>query len=184
MHYQRNKRLGDPGAAGRLTRQNANEECDYEGCENPSMRSGLCWGHDTQKKKGQELRPLRKAFGKGLSIEEKLEMYSSPPNAKGCRIWTGGMQENGYPTVAQNWTGSKLAHRVSYMVNAGEKIASDTMVHHMCSNSQCVEPSHLQAVRPHENVAEMLERRFYKSRIAALEKALAEVSPSHPLLED
>lgn len=183
MHYQRNKRLGDPGQSGRITNENAGESCSFEGCGMPAARAGLCWGHDSQARRGADLRPLRQSYGKGMTVDEKLEMFSLPPNENGCRLWAGGMQENGYPTIAENWTGSQLTHRVAFMVSTGEKILGDTQVHHVCANSSCVEPSHLQAVRPHENVAEMLERRYYRNRIAALESALADISPSHPLLE-
>jgi len=48
-------------------------------------------------------------------------------------------------------------------------------VHHVCGNSLCVEPSHLQVVTPAANTAEMLERTHYKARIASLEQALAAV---------
>lgn len=183
MHYQRNKRLGSPGQPGRITNENAGKPCSFEGCGGPAARSGLCWSHDAQKRRGRPLTPLRESYGRGMSVEEKLERFSLPKNEDGCRIWVGGVQENGYPTIAANWTGSKLTHRVAYMVNAGERILGDTQVHHICANSACVEPTHLQAVRPHENVAEMLERRYYRNRIADLESALAEFDPNHKLLE-
>lgn len=183
MHYQRNKRLGDPGQPGRITNENAGLECSFDGCSNPATRTGICWGHDGQRRRGQELRPLRVSFGRGLSVEEKLEKFALPPNANGCREWTGGIQENGYPTIADNWTGSRLAHRASLMVHLGERFESDVMVHHVCANSRCVAPEHLQAVRPHENVAEMLERRYYKKRIMDLERALRDLDPTHAALE-
>lgn len=64
----------------------------------------------------------------------------------------------------------------------GEIIPSHKPVHHKCAEPLCFNPIHLQVVQPHENTAEMLERRYYLQRIADLETALRLVAPSHPLV--
>lgn len=52
------------------------------------------------------------------------------------------------------------------------------------ASPMCVNPNHLQQVTARENIAEMLARNDYVRRIAALERALAEADPQHPLLMD
>lgn len=54
--------------------------------------------------------------------------------------------------------------------------------HHMCANSTCVNPDHLQPVSHNENTAEMMQRQYYVARIRELEDALASLSPEHVLL--
>ena len=64
------------------------------------------------------------------------------------------------------------AHRVSYQEHVGP-IPMGSVVHHTCANRACINPKHLQLLSSTENVAEMLERRAYKDRIAELEAELA-----------
>lgn len=58
----------------------------------------------------------------------------------------------------------------------------DSVVHHVCARTSCVNPDHLQRVTQRENAAEMLERNYYLGRIAALEAALMGMDPTHPLV--
>lgn len=55
-------------------------------------------------------------------------------------------------------------------------------VHHIRAEPLCCSPRHLQVVTPQENVAEMLERRYYLARIADLEAALSVIDAMHPLI--
>lgn len=55
--------------------------------------------------------------------------------------------------------------------------------HHVCANTMCVNPEHLQAATHVENIAEMKARRSYEARIAELEAALMDIDPEHPLLD-
>ncbi len=54
--------------------------------------------------------------------------------------------------------------------------------HHMCGNSGCVNPDHLQPVTDRDNIAEMHQRHAYLARIRELEAALVRLEPNHPLL--
>lgn len=97
----------------------------------------------------------------------------------GCWIWSGRIND-GYPTVKIG----KRTHQVHRLILEAKHEASlgSQAAHHMCSVSRCVNPEHLQPVTHRENVAEMLARQSYLSRIRELEAALAQVSPDHPLL--
>lgn len=92
-----------------------------------------------------------------------------------CWIWVGRARKKKKGTYGQfNYQGRSIAsHRYSYQQATGIELDSHTPVHHKCSNSLCVNPVHLQAITPQENTAEMLERRWYKARIAELEAKLA-----------
>ncbi|MDN5919384.1 MAG: HNH endonuclease [Pseudonocardia sp.] len=57
---------------------------------------------------------------------------------------------------------------MSYIVSVGA-IPDGQYVHHRCANRMCVNPDHLQLTTARENTAEMLRRRYYEARIAALE---------------
>lgn len=119
-----------------------------------------------------------------MTLEQRFEYYAGAPNERGCREWTGGINENGYGTIfIQKGRGNRLAHRVAVEIATGEPVSEGMPVHHTCANRRCVEASHLRVVEAWENTAEMMERQSYIKRIAKLEQALFSVSPDHPLLK-
>lgn len=95
-----------------------------------------------------------------------------------CWRWTGHVRtgKKNRPYGQFNFKSTHMgAHRYSYQLATGEILVSHTPVHHTCSDTLCVNPKHLQATTPHENTAEMLERRWYKARIAELEARVTEL---------
>lgn len=95
-----------------------------------------------------------------------------------CWKWIGAVRqkENSRAYGQFNFKSKQMsAHRYSYQLATGETLVSHTPVHHTCSETLCVNPKHLQATTPHENTAEMLERRWYKARIVELEGRVAEL---------
>lgn len=62
-----------------------------------------------------------------------------------------------------------LMHRVSKSADVGRWLLPHEVVHHKCANKSCINPSHLQVVEQAHNAAEMMNRRYYEQRIAALE---------------
>lgn len=99
-------------------------------------------------------------------------------NEAGCWVWP--KTKDGYPvaTIGKRWV---QVHRLSLEARLGKPLG-DQPAHHICANSACVNPEHLQPVTHRENSAEMLARRYMERRIAALEDALALAVPDHPLL--
>ena len=89
-----------------------------------------------------------------------------------CWHWTGYVMSVGYGQF--HWNGTKRAHRVAYRLWIGE-IPEGSVVHHSCSTRHCVNPEHLQIVSPNENIAEMLERTYYKERIKELEENIRQL---------
>lgn len=97
-----------------------------------------------------------------------------------CWIWPR-CTKDGYPVV--KWGSSTTGlHRIVLEVKHGAALGSQH-AHHICANSACVNPDHLQPVTHRDNIAEMLARQSYLSRIRELEAALAALDPDHPLLQ-
>lgn len=64
---------------------------------------------------------------------------------QGCWFWLGTKQARGYGRVA--FQGRRyVAHRLAYILTHGP-IPDDLALDHLCSNTSCVNPDHLQLVR-------------------------------------
>jgi len=111
---------------------------------------------------------------------QELKMRCVVDKKHGCWVWQRRLK-NGYPV--QKWSNKQVqVHRLSLEAKHGRPLGSQ-VAHHKCANSSCVNPNHLQPVTHRDNNAEMMQRRTYLDRIAELENALAEIDPSHPLLD-
>ena len=125
--------------------------------------------------------PLRRACEendhKGIleAIEERVRKTKS-----GCWEWPQ-INAQGYPRMA---IGSRviLVHRLSLEAKHGAPLGSQA-AHHICANTKCVNPEHLQPVTHRENMAEMLARHSYLNRIAELEEVIKEIAPNHEVLD-
>ena len=74
-------------------------------------------------------------------------------------------------------------HRLILQAKHGGKPLGVQAAHHVCANTLCINPEHLQPVTHRDNTAEMLARHTYLHRIAELEEALAQIDPNHPALD-
>ena len=72
-------------------------------------------------------------------------------------------------------------HRLSLEAKYGAPLGSQA-AHHVCANTRCVNPEHLQPVTHRDNTAEMMARRAYVDRIAELEEVIKELAPDHEVL--
>jgi hypothetical protein len=82
---------------------------------------------------------------------------SITPDADGCWLWTRGGKTK-YPQIrltreidGKTWNREEYVHRLSYEQNRGP-IPSGMTVHHLCSNTRCVRPDHLELLSSADNV--------------------------------
>ena len=115
-------------------------------------------------------KPKRRTDDRLLSLEERLAKHSVLDEDTSCMVWQLATSK-GYGVISLK--GKLLrAHRVSYQLHVGS-LEEGSVVHHVCANRACINPEHLQQVSTINNTAEMIERQYYLSRIAELEKELA-----------
>lgn len=69
---------------------------------------------------------------------------------KSCQPWTGATS-NGYGVVDANGPSRDMAHRAAYRAANGE-IPDGFVVHHVCENKLCVEPTHLVALSVSDHI--------------------------------
>ena len=94
-------------------------------------------------------------MGKGDSIEIRIKQkIKILPN--GCWEWIGAKLKKPYGNYGQIRIGTrennklKRAHVISYILYKGE-IPNGKEIYHICRNTLCVNPDHLQAITHEEN---------------------------------
>jgi hypothetical protein len=80
----------------------------------------------------------------------RFEKYYMPEPNSGCWIWFGA-ERAGYGVLTERRGKVWLAHRLSYIFFKGE-IPIGKVLDHLCRNTYCVNPAHLEAVTLRENV--------------------------------
>lgn len=87
-----------------------------------------------------------KHIAKGKTDAERLFIYSMPEPNTGCWIWTADTVKGGYGRAWDYENHKKiLAHRLSYQTFIGP-IPNGLHVDHVCRNTLCINPLHLEAV--------------------------------------
>lgn len=143
-------------------------------CKDSAFSKGLCAGHYKQHMRTGKFTELGWFRPKGLDTKRKLLdwCYSvCEKDDNGCWNWSRTTRSD-YGLVS--WQGKYLyTHRLSVEIDHGN-LQPTEVVHHMCANKRCMNPSHLRAVKAHENIAEAFDRKMLLQKIDLLEKELLE----------
>lgn len=101
-------------------------------------------------------RPLATSHGgllmpKAAPLAERFNSKWVLNRATGCWEWTGCLTTTGYGSISLGAGRSPgYAHRVSYELHVGP-IPDGRHIDHLCRNTKCVNPAHLEAVSPRTN---------------------------------
>lgn len=107
--------------------------------EHTNSRKGWIIGKPTRFARGHKLpRPLTERLAKHINKTE------------GCWLWTGWKNNKGYGMLTERGK-HVLAHRMMWESINGP-IPSGMELDHLCRNTLCVRPDHLEAVTHRENI--------------------------------
>jgi hypothetical protein len=88
---------------------------------------------------------------------EKFNFYVN--KTAGCWYWNAYIDPDGYSSISIE-NKSRRASRVSYELFRGP-IPKGMHIDHLCRNRECVNPDHLEAVTPKENLHRGLKGRMH-----------------------
>lgn len=107
--------------------------------------------HNISNKKAREAKKQGKVLKRGIGFEFRLKEKITIEAISGCWLWTGGSR-SGYGTIWCSERETMIAsHRASYMHYIGP-IPEGLELDHICGNTLCCNPKHLEAVTHKENV--------------------------------
>jgi len=132
-------------------------KCLFPECKRKHCAKGLCYSHYRQQKKYGKLIPIVH----DETLEERFWRQVQKSKEKdGCWIWTASQNRKNKPGYGILWyRGTReLAHRFSYRLHKG-KITKGMFLDHLCRNTMCVNPDHLEIVTHAENMKRM--RSYY-----------------------
>ena len=96
------------------------------------------------------MRTGRQITGSDLTNSVRARFWSKVVKTESCWLWTSYILPNGYPRFSIRAGFQAYAHRISYVLSKGE-IPEGLDLDHLCRNTQCVNPDHLEAVTAQVN---------------------------------
>lgn len=105
---------------------------------------------------------LLKNYDEKFPMHKKLEVLSVPVTESGCHVWIGALNDNGYGRVKER-ARFRRAHIVAWELVNGP-VPDGLVLDHLCRVRCCINPAHLEAVSPSENVRRSNRLRKGESR--------------------
>lgn len=93
----------------------------------------------------------------GMTLAEKLAFYSAPPDANGCRLWTGSKRDGGYGQMHYKGRVRKVCQLV-LEAKLGRPIKPGHGALHTCDNPPCITPEHLWEGTQLRNIRDMQKK--------------------------
>lgn len=126
--------------------------CAIPNCERRARERGLCHAHyEYQRRTGQAfyVRPTpADRFWPKVNKEGPTPEHR--PDLGPCWLWTATHNGRGYGRIGINYR-MTYAYRFAYELMVGP-IPADLELDHLCRNTRCVHPTHLEPVTRRENV--------------------------------
>jgi len=113
--------------------------CSFEGCDKNTMGLGLCSGHYHQQRKGKPLAPIKPK----QTTEQRF--WAKVKQAGDCWEWTGAATPKGYGNFRNGDAKTVGPHRWAYEALRAP-IPPGLEIDHLCQNTLCVNPWHLEPV--------------------------------------
>lgn len=114
-------------------------KCPVPNCDSPVYAKGFCRPH--YKCFNRIGKPVPDRITIHGPIEKKFAIRSKGRNDRGCWLWAGTKDMDGYGSI-RHGDKMKRAHRLSWELHKGP-IPAGAHVLHKCNNPACVNPSHL-----------------------------------------
>lgn len=136
-------------------RDKSKQPCSFPGCANPRRKIGLCASHYSQKRAGNELRPIhlkQRPFGSPPRIAyDEVPCPRSDLNGP-CQIFCGVKNKDGYGQVRLDGKMVQV-HRYVWELAHGP-IPAGLVIDHQCRNRACCNVDHLRVVTRMVNAKE------------------------------
>lgn len=133
--------------------------CSFDGCTKTAVAKSLCNTHWKQQRKHGRLWPITTHE----TPEERFTRNIRKDSDSGCWVWIGAGSgkfydresgEGGYGQLriqGKSW----MAHRWAYEQKHNVVLDSTDTLDHICRNTRCVNPDHLERVARSENIERM-----------------------------
>lgn len=142
----------------------SHRRCSVAGCDRPVFARALCGSHYKRHWRYGDVEGGGRYIGRSVAfqVQRKIAVTGS-----GCWEWQGTKDRQGYGKLRVMGARSTMAHRAAYEAFVAP-IPDGMEIDHLCRNTSCVNPAHLEPVTSQEN------SRRYARTITACRRA------SHP----